>query len=431
MRFKYILKFAAITMLLLIVACGNGDEASTTTVEESSVEEPTSTTTVEESSVEEPSVTLTVLATTPMIGEFVKKVAGDNIEVNILMPYAADPHTFEPSPQDVKKIEDADLVFYTGLKYESVNLLKLLQNSVKSQELLIELAARINPIEFTEEGHDDHDDHGDEEGHDDHDDHGDEEGHDDHDDHGDEDGHAGHDHGIYDPHFWFDPTRVALAVGEIRNELIKLDPDNKDAYESAATSYIAELTALDAQVEALIQTVPSNDRQIVTTHESLGYLEARYGLSVLVAIIPSVTSEDDVTPRQLVSVIEEVKEQKVKVIFLEAESPTKSSEIVAQETGATLVSGLWVETLQENQSYIDFINSNVNLIVENLIKYGHEDDHDDHGDEDKHDDHDDHGDEDKHDDHDDHGDEDKHDDHDDHGDEDKHDDHDDEDDHEK
>ena len=401
MRFKYILKFAAITMLLLIVACGNGDEASTTTVEESSVEEPTSTTTVEESSVEEPSVTLTVLATTPMIGEFVKKVAGDNIEVNILMPYAADPHTFEPSPQDVKKIEDADLVFYTGLKYESVNLLKLLQNSVKSQELLIEVAARINPIEFKEEGHDDHDDHGDEEGHDDHDDHG------------DEDGHAGHDHGIYDPHFWFDPTRVALAVGEIRNELIKLDPDNKDAYESAATSYIAELTALDAQVEALIQTVPSNDRQIVTTHESLGYLEARYGLSVLVAIIPSVTSEDDVTPRQLVSVIEEVKEQKVKVIFLEAESPTKSSEIVAQETGATLVSGLWVETLQENQSYIDFINSNVNLIVENLIKYGHEDDHDDHGDEDKHDDHDDHADEDDHDDHDDHGDEDDHDDHDD------------------
>ena len=389
MRFKYILKFAVITMLLLIVACGNGDEASTTTVEESSVEEPTSTTTVEESSVEEPSVTLTVLATTPMIGEFVKKVAGDNIEVNILMPYGADPHTFEPSPQDVKKIEDADLVFYTGLKYESVNLLKLLQNSVKSQELLIEVAARINPIEFTEEGHDDHDDHGDEDKHDDHDDHGDEDKHDDHDDHGDEDGHAGHDHGIYDPHFWFDPTRVALAVGEIRNELIKLDPDNKDAYESAATSYIAELTALDVQVEALIQTVPSNDRQIVTTHESLGYLEARYGLSVLVAIIPSVTSEDDVTPRQLVSVIEEVKEQKVKVIFLEAESPTKSSEIVAQETGATLVSGLWVETLQENQSYIDFINSNVNLIVENLIKYGHEDDHDDHGDEDDHDDHDD------------------------------------------
>ena len=365
MRFKYILNFAVVTMLLLLVACSNGDGTSSTTVEESSVD----------SSVDESKSKLVVLATTPMIGELVKQVAGDSIEVNILMPYAVDPHSFEPSPEDVKKIEEADLVFYTGLKYESVNLLKLLQNSVQSQELLVELAARINPIEFTE---DDHDEHGNEDMHDDHDD---EDMHDDHNEHGNEGEHVGHDHGIYDPHFWFDPTRVALAVGEIKNELIKLDPDNKDAYESTATSYIAELTALDEKIEALIQTVPSNNRQMITTHESLGYLESRYGLKILVTIIPSITSEDDVTPKQLLSVIEEVKEHKIKVIFLETESPTKSSEIIAQETGVSLVSGLWVETLQENQSYIDFLNTNVNLIVENLIKYGHDDDH---GDEDMH-----------------------------------------------
>ena len=365
MRFKYILNFAVVTMLLLLVACSNGDGTSSTTVEKSSVD----------SSVDESKSKLVVLATTPMIGELVKQVADDSIEVNILMSYAVDPHSFEPSPQDVKKIEEADLVFYTGLKYESVNLLKLLQNSVQSQELLVELAARINPIEFTE---DDHDEHGNEDMHDDHDD---EDMHDDHNEHGNEGEHVGHDHGIYDPHFWFDPTRVALAVGEIKNELIKLDPDNKDAYESTATSYIAELTALDEQIEALIQTVPSNNRQIITTHESLGYLESRYDLEILVTIIPSITSEDDVTPKQLLSLIEEVKEHKIKVIFLETESPTKSSEIIAQETGVSLVSGLWVETLQENQSYIDFLNTNVNLIVENLIKYGHDNDH---GDEDMH-----------------------------------------------
>ena len=180
MRFKYILNFAVVTMLLLLVACSNGDGTSSTTVEKSSVEETTSTTTVEESSVDssvdESKGKLVVLATTPMIGELVKQVAGDSIEVNILMPYAVDPHSFEPSPQDVKKIEEADLVFYTGLKYESVNLLKLLQNSVQSQELLVELAARINPIEFTE------DDHDDEDMHDDHNEHGNEDMHDDHDD---------------------------------------------------------------------------------------------------------------------------------------------------------------------------------------------------------------------------------------------------------
>ena len=220
MSLKYLVGFAVITMLLFIVACGNGDETSTKSVEESSIGESTSATTGEESSegssVDQSKDKLVVLATTPMIGELVKQVAGDNIEVSILMPHAADPHTFEPSPQDVKKIDEADLVFYTGLKYESVNFLKLLQNSVKSQELLVEVATRINPIEFKEDKHDNHDDHGDEDKHDDHE---------------DEDGHAGHDHGIYDPHFWFDPTRVALAVGEIKNELIKLDPDNKDAYQ--------------------------------------------------------------------------------------------------------------------------------------------------------------------------------------------------------
>ena len=119
MSLNYLVKFAVITMLLLIVACGNGDETLTTTVKESSVEETTSNKTVEESSVEESNDKLLVLATTPMIGELVKQVAGDNIEVSILMPYVADPHTFEPSPQDVKKIDEADLVFYTCLLYTS------------------------------------------------------------------------------------------------------------------------------------------------------------------------------------------------------------------------------------------------------------------------------------------------------------------------
>ena len=350
MRFKYILNFAVATMLLLLVACSNGDGTSSTTVEKSSVD----------SSVDESKSKLVVLATTPMIGELVKQVADDSIEVNILMSYAVDPHSFEPSPQDVKKIEEADLVFYTGLKYESVNLLKLLQNSVQSQELLVELAARINPIEFTE---DDHDEHGNEDMHDDHDD---EDMHDDHNEHGNEGEHVGHDHGIYDPHFWFDPTRVALAVGEIKEELIKLDPENKNSYELSANSYVEKLKDLDKQIEALIQTIPDKNRHIVTTHESLGYLESRYGLEVLVTIIPSVTTEDGVTPKGLVEVIEEIKEHKIKVIFLESESPSKSAEIIAKETNASLVSGLWVETLKENQSYIDFLTTNVSLIVENL-----------------------------------------------------------------
>lgn len=325
-------KFSLISIAIFMIACGNDDESSEIQIEESSEKQ------------------INVLATTPMLGEYVKQVAGDNINVDILMPYSADPHHFEPSPQDVTKIESADLVFYVGLKYETAPLLKLLENSSNSKQALIEIGEKINPIEFEEDGHDEHEGHGHDEDKDEH------EGH----------GHEGHDHGVYDPHFWFDPTRVALAVDAIKVELINIDPENKDSYETSANNYKEKLTDLDVETKNLIATIPSDQRIFITTHEALGYLEARYDLEVKATIIPSITTEDTATPKQLVEVIEEIKEHEIKVLFMESESPTKAAEVIAQETGITLVSGLWVETLQEGQSYVDFMKSNVNIIVENL-----------------------------------------------------------------
>jgi len=349
--FKIMFKSAMSLLLVLIIACGNGDEviepAAPAAAPAPAAAAPAAPEAAPEVS-EDSGKRFNILATTPMIGEYVKQVAGQNVDVEVLMPYAVDPHTYEPSPKDVAKISDADLVFHVGIKYENSALLKLLENTVQTEQALIALGSKVNPIEFKTDDHDDHDEHDDEDKHDDHDDH------------------AGHDHGVFDPHFWFDPTRVALAVGEIKEELIKLDPENKNSYELSANSYVEKLKDLDKQIEALIQTIPDENRHIVTTHESLGYLESRYGLEVLVTIIPSVTTEDGVTPKGLVEVIEEIKEHKIKVIFLESESPSKSAEVIAKETNARLVSGLWVETLKENQSYIDFLTTNVNLIVENL-----------------------------------------------------------------
>ena len=349
--FKIMFKSAMSLLLVLIIACGNGDEVIEPAAPATPAAAPAAAPAAPEAAPEvseDSGKRFNILATTPMIGEYVKQVAGQNVDVEVLMPYAVDPHTYEPSPKDVAKISDADLVFHVGIKYENSALLKLLENTVQTEQALIALGSKVNPIEFKTDDHDDHDEHDDEDKHDDHDEH------------------AGHDHGVFDPHFWFDPTRVALAVGEIKEELIKLDPENKNSYELSANSYVEKLKDLDKQIEALIQTIPDENRHMVTTHESLGYLESRYGLEVLVTIIPSVTTEDGVTPKGLVEVIEEIKEHKIKVIFLESESPSKSAEVIAKETNARLVSGLWVETLKENQSYIDFLTTNVNLIVENL-----------------------------------------------------------------
>jgi ABC-type Zn uptake system ZnuABC Zn-binding protein ZnuA len=292
---------------------------------------------------------INVVATTPMIGEFVSQVGGDNINLTVLMPAEADPHTYDPAPQDAGTIADADLVFYTGLKYEPAALVKLLENSACSAEVLAEVGENVFPIEFKEGGHDDHD----EEGHDDHD----EEGHDDH---------AGHDHGAYDPHFWFDPNRVAYAAEYIESKLVEFDPSNASEYEAAGKAYVTELKGLVGQVSELISTIPSQNRKLITTHESLGYLEAKFGLEVLSTIIPSLDSANEISPSQLVGVIDVIEDNNVKVIFIEAEAPSVYAETIVAETGIKAVEGLWVETLKEGQSYSEFLFDAVELIVENL-----------------------------------------------------------------
>ena len=343
MRTRPIYKIGAIVLSIVLIACGTGSTTDEATSDK-----------------------INVLATTPMLGDFVNQIGGENINLTILMPPEADPHTYDPSPQDATKIADADVVFYVGLKYEPSALIKLVENTSNSDSVLVEVGESINPIEFSEEGHDDHDEEGhddhDEEGHDDHD----EEGHNDHDEEGHND-HEGHDHGAEDPHFWFDPLRVAMAAELMMNQLIELDPSNSEAYKTAGEAYISELNELDSTVSALIETVPSENRKLITTHESLGYLEARYGVEVLTTIIPSLSSADEISPAELVDVLDVIEDNDIKVIFVESEAPSVYAETIAAEANIKTVTGLWVETLRENQSYGDWLTENVELIVENLV----------------------------------------------------------------
>ena len=328
MKFRPTFKIVAILLSVILIACGSGTTTEETTVEETTVDK------------------INVLATTPMLGDFLNEIGGANINLTILMPPEADPHTYDPSPQDAAKIAEADLVFYVGLKYEPSALMKLIENTSNTESVLVEVGEYINPIEFSEEGHEGHDDHDDEEGH---------------------EGHEGHDHGSEDPHFWFDPARVSMAVELMINKLTELDPSNEVAYKTSGDAYIKELNQLDTTISKLIETIPSENRKIITTHESLGYLEAKYGLEVLSTIIPSLSSANEISPAQLAGVLDVIEDNNVQVMFIEAEAPSVYGETIAQEADIKVVTGLWVETLKENQSYTTWLLENVQLIVDNLV----------------------------------------------------------------
>ena len=317
MKNNKLFKFGVIALSIVLVACagGSSDESGCPVIEDRKIN---------------------VVATTPMIGEFVSQVGGDNINLTVIMPPEADPHSYEPSPQDAGTIADADLVFYTGLKYEPAAVVKLLESSACSTDVLAVVGETVFPIEFKEEGGDD------------------------------EEGHEGHGHGAYDPHFWFDPNRVIYAAEYIEGKLVELDPSNTASYESAGSAYTDELKGLVGQVSDLISTVPSQNRKLITTHESLGYLEAKFGLEVLSTIIPNLDSNNEISPSQLVGVIDVIEDNSVKVIFIEAEAPSVYAKTIVAETGIKAVEGLWVETLKEGQSYPEFLIDAVELIVENL-----------------------------------------------------------------
>ena len=173
-------------------------------------------------------------------------------------------------------------------------------------------------------------------------------------------------HGAYDPHFWFDPNRVAYAAEFIESKLVEFDPTNASDYEAAGSAYVTELKGLVSQVSELISSVPSQNRKLITTHESLGYLEAKFGLEVLSTIIPDLDSSNEISPAQLVGVIDVIEDNNVKVIFIEAEAPSVYAETIVAETGIKAVEGLWVETLRPGQTYPEFLMTAVELIVENL-----------------------------------------------------------------
>ena len=299
-----------------------------------------------------------VVSTTTIVGDVVSRIAGEDVDVRTLLPIGADPHTFEPTPQDLVLLTQAALVFANGAELEA------------SLEPILETASA--PVVFLSDGLDllpigdsgreeDHEASYDEDHADDH-----EEAHDE--EHGDE--HV-HEHGAYDPHVWFDPAYVEAWTHIIERELIALAPASAEGISTRANAYRQELASLDGWIAETVASLPEDRRRLVSDHLVFGYFAARYGFEQAGAILPGGTTAADPSARELADVIDTIRALDVSAIFVGETVASALVEQVARDTGTRLVY-LYTGSLSEvggpAASYIDLVRYDVRAMVDALME---------------------------------------------------------------
>lgn len=286
-------------------------------------------------------VDVKVLAVETFLAEIAQNVAGDRVKVESLVPQGVDPHVFQPTPQDVAKIAESQVLILNGAGFEEWAA-ETLENA-GGERAVIEASAGLTSRE-AREGEDAAnavEPNSEEEQH-----------------------HEG------DPHFWLDPLNVVKYVENIRDGLIATDPEGKEIYTQNAAAYIVQLNELDAWIKEQVAVIPEDLRLIVTNHESFGYFADRYGFQIIGTVIPSVSTGASPSAQELARLVDHIRTSGAVAIFLETGSNPKLAEQIAQETGVKVVSDLYTHSITEPggkaPSYIDMMKYNVLAIVEAL-----------------------------------------------------------------
>ena len=260
---------------------------------------------------------ITVVATTTQVADFARNVGGEHVDVVQILAPNTDPHEYELRPQDVQSVADADVVLRSGGDVD-----EWIGEAIEGSGTTAPVVDLSHAVAL----------------------------------HGD------------DPHWWQDPHNALAATGEIESALAKADPGHKAAYARAADAYEARLRRLDRDVRACIDKVPTTQRKLVTTHDALGYYARRYGIQVIGAVIPSLSTEGQPSAGDTAELIATIRRAGVKAIFAESSVNPKVEAAIARETGATVGRPLWADTLgpegSDGATYLQSIAANTDAMAD-------------------------------------------------------------------
>ncbi len=273
---------------------------------------------------------LKAVATTTIVGDVVRAVGGDAVELTVLIPLGADPHGFEPTPRDVATVADADVIFVNGVGLE-VFLEPLLENAGDDVEAVI-LSDGIT-LRSLEAGSKDEDEH---------------------------------QRGGFDPHVWFDPNNIMVWVERTAEVLSRIDPASAQTYATHAQVYNIKLQELDAWIQDQVGQIAEADRKIVTDHNIFGYFADRYGFQIVGAVTPGYSTLSEPSAQELADLETDLRDLDVKAIFVGKSVNPSLAVRIAEDTGVRLVF-LYTGSLSGSDgpadSYLDFMRFNVTQIV--------------------------------------------------------------------
>jgi zinc/manganese transport system substrate-binding protein len=263
-----------------------------------------------------------VVATFSILGDLVKNVGGDRIEVTTLVGPNGDAHVYEPSPSDAKRLAEARIVFVNGLGLEGF-MARLIKASGTKAPVVVATTG-VKPRQMERE----------------------------------------HDHTSIDPHAWQSVGNAKIYVANIRDALVSGDPAGKAVYEANAAAYLAKLDALDKEVRDIVAGIPADRRRIISTHDAFGYFSQAYRVEFIAP--QGVSTEAEVSAKDVARIINQVRKQKIPAVFLENVSDSRLVKRISEETGAKIGGTLYSDALTDEKgeapTYIDMVRHNIRTL---------------------------------------------------------------------
>ena len=266
------------------------------------------------------------VATFSILGDFAINVGGERVELATLVGPNGDVHVFAPTPGDVKTIAAADIVFVNGLGLEG--WIDRLIAASATRALVVVASRGITPRSGT----------------------------------------RAQDRGASDPHAWQSVANAKLYVGNIRDGLIAIDAAEKKIFEANANTYLAKLDALDGEIRAAIEAIPSARRKVITAHSAFGYFGDAYGIEFIAP--EGLSTEAEPSARDIAKLIEQIRRENVPALFLENVADSRLLQRIGAETGVRIGGRLYSDALSPPDgpaaSYIEMMRSNLRELTRAL-----------------------------------------------------------------